>query len=123
MAKNVNTAPEAAEDASVAAAEDLHEELTLVQEAASEAEQPGVDTEESELTGIDGKLAVILAQNGLNMREGPGFTFDILCQVPDAAVVVVLPLPYGVTVPHWALVHTGQAVGWVATRYIRMLEV
>lgn len=84
--------------------------------------QEGIDIQETPLGGVEGRLAAVDSNTGLNLREGPGTAFPVAEVLPDGAVAAVLELPYGAEVPGWALVHTGQRTGWVDARFIRALE-
>lgn len=93
-------------------------------EAAPEAAavSGGVDIQDTALYGIEGTLVAVNAAQGLNLRGGPHRQYDVLEVLPEGAVLVKLELPYGASVQGWALVHTGQCVGWAAERYLRTLE-
>lgn len=77
---------------------------------------------ESALDGVEGDLAAVIADNGLNLREGPGRGYRAAQVLPTGAAAKVLALPYGTKVPGWALVHTGDRTGWVDIRFIQALE-
>lgn len=82
----------------------------------------GVDIQDTALASIDGTLVAVNAARGLNLRSGPHRQYDALEVLPDGAVLVKLDLPYGTSVQSWAMVHTGQRVGWVAEQYLQSLE-
>lgn len=88
----------------------------------SNSDTDGPDIEDTALAGIDGDVAVVKSEIGLNLRQGPSLSFPVMEVLPDGAVVKVLELPYGVEVPFWALVHTGKWGGWVQCRYLQTLE-
>lgn len=93
-------------------------------EAAPETADPsaGIDIQDTAFAGIEGTLVVVNAAHGLNLRRGPHFLYDAHEVLPDGAILSKLELPCGASVPGWALVHTGQCVGWVAEQYLQPLE-
>lgn len=92
-------------------------------EAAPEvAAASDIDIRDTALSGIEGTLVAVNAVQGLNLRGGPSLMYDVLEVLPEGAVLVKLELPYGASVQGWALVHTGQYIGWAAERYLRTLE-
>lgn len=71
----------------------------------------------------EGRPAIATAAKGLNLREGPGFGFEVLTILERGTLVLVLDLPMGVKVPGWELVNTGERTGWVSDRFLRpMME-
>lgn len=66
--------------------------------------------------------AVVVASNGLNLRAGPGRTFNVMEVLKDGTECTVLPLPEGVSVPGWGAVSAGGKTGWVDLQYVKMLE-
>nr|WP_325212927.1 SH3 domain-containing protein [uncultured Oscillibacter sp.] len=74
--------------------------------------------------------AVVRAENGLNLRAGPGPGFEVWDVLPGGAEVSVLTLlaeggPQGVfdfRVPGWSYIFTGKYVGWVDSRFLELPE-
>lgn len=69
----------------------------------------------------EGRPAIVTAAKGLNLREGPGFGFEVLTVLESGTLVLILDLPMGVKVPGWALAHTGEMTGWVSDKHLRAL--
>lgn len=69
---------------------------------------------------IAGKVAVVAAPYGLNLREGPAFNYKVLQELQCGTKLTVLDLPCGAAVPDWALVYTGEQTGWVFAQHIRV---
>lgn len=82
----------------------------------------GIDLKDTPLGGVEGDLVYVNAAKGLNLRKGPALTFPVAEVLADGSVVAVLALPYGAEVAGWALVHTGQRIGWVDCSFIQALE-
>jgi uncharacterized protein YraI len=91
-------------------------------ESVSEPETGGANIAAAVLDGIEGDLAAVTARNGLNLRAGPALSYPVLEVLPEGAVVKALALPYGVEVPGWALVHTGNLCGWARVEFLAGLE-
>lgn len=70
----------------------------------------------------EGRSAIVTAAKGLNLREGPGFGFEVLTILESGTLVLALDLPMGVKVPGWELVDTIDRTGWVSSRFLRLLE-
>jgi len=64
--------------------------------------------------------AVVRSPQGLNLRKGPALSYEVLEVLPDRAEVTALDLPMGAEVPGWRLVYTGEIVGWVQSRFLRL---
>lgn len=95
---------------------------TNAPEVASEGAQLGVDLEDTALAEISGKLVVVSADGGLNLRTGPGRDYPVAELLEDGTLLVAMSLPHGAEVPGWALVHTGQRTGWVDCCFVQALE-
>lgn len=74
-------------------------------------------------------VAKVTAERGLNLREGPGCTFAIHTILPKEAEVRVLKVwsygPQGefeLYIKGWSYVFTGEVVGWVDSRFLKILE-
>jgi len=86
---------------------------TALEEGRSAASAPAAYADYAELP------AVVAAPQGLNLREGPAVGYGPLEILPDGASVTVLPLPYDVAVPGWALVVSESGtIGWVMTAFL-----
>jgi len=64
--------------------------------------------------------AEVRSPKGLNLREGPSLSYEVLEVLPDGAEVTALDLPKGAEVPGWRLVYTGERAGWVQRRFLRL---
>ena len=66
------------------------------------------------------QFAVVSAEQGLNLRQGPSTAFPILTVLDDGDEVQILSLPFQVEVPHWALVCCicGDTFGWVKREFL-----
>ena len=61
----------------------------------------------------------VKADNGLNLRGGPGLGFQSWTVLPDGTALVIHPLPGGAEVPGWVLVETPDGLfGWVDRRFL-----
>ena len=80
----------------------------------------GVNIEDTALAGIEGRLAVTMPER-LNLREGPSTTHKVVEELQEGTLVVVLALPYEISVPGWVPVHTGERTGWVMSKYIEYM--
>ncbi|WP_297301104.1 SH3 domain-containing protein [uncultured Oscillibacter sp.] len=69
----------------------------------------------------EGRPAIVTAAKGLNLREGPGFGFEVLTVLESGTLVLILGLPMGVKVPGWVLAGTGEMTGWVSDKHLRAL--
>lgn len=69
----------------------------------------------------DGTPAIVNAFKGLNLRAGPGFSFDVLSVLESGTLLLIMDLPMGVKVPGWSLVWLGETAGWVSDRHLRLL--
>ena len=69
----------------------------------------------------EGRPAIVTAAKGLNLREGPGFGFEVLTVLESGTLVLILDLPMGVKVPGWVLAGTGEMTGWVSDKHLRAL--
>jgi len=65
-------------------------------------------------------LAEVRSPKGLNLREGPALSYEVLEVLPDGAEVTALDLPKEAEVPGWRLVYTGERAGWVQRRFLRL---
>lgn len=74
------------------------------------------------LRAISGRIAIVTAENGVNVRKGPGTIFESIGAVEWREPVAVLQLPYDAEVPGYALVHTGTLVGWVCDLFLQDVE-
>lgn len=100
---------------------EVHEEQMAQVATAPDDEAQAAPTED---TTLPEDTVAVDHPSGLNLREGPGFSFQILTVLPDGAQLAVLQLPGGAEVPGYALVRyeggeDGPLVGWVNTSYIR----
>lgn len=66
------------------------------------------------------KLAVVLPEHGLNLRSGPGKTYNIVKVLPEG--VLVATRAEAETAPGWVPVLYHQWSGWVMEEYIKILE-
>lgn len=82
-------------------------------DAASGGSQPSVP---------EGRPAIVTAARGLNLRDGPGFGFEVLTVLEYGSPVLILDLPAGASVPGWELVWAGGMAGWVSSRFLRPRE-
>ena len=104
-------------------------------------ETPGAETvnpapetlETSSGSPVTGRLktrqAIVRADAGLNLRAGPGLSFEVGAVLPNGAEVSVLTLaaegPQGsfeVRVPGWEYIFTGQLVGWVDAGFLEEVD-
>lgn len=67
----------------------------------------------------EGRPAIVTAAKGLNLRQGPGFGFEVLTVLESGTLVLILDLPMGVKVPGWVLADTGEMTGWVSDKHLR----
>lgn len=79
------------------------------------------DVPEEETAAPEGRPAIVTAAKGLNLRQGPGFGFEVLTVLESGTLVLILDLPMGVKVPGWALVWLGETAGWVSDKYLHLL--
>ena len=67
------------------------------------------------------KKAAVSAENGLNLRRGPGL--EVLKILPDGAELQMVEIPEDAAIEGWCPVITGDGNrGWVMDQYIRPLE-
>lgn len=69
----------------------------------------------------EGFPAIVTAANGLNIREGPGFGFEVLGVAEFGTLLIAADLPHGVKVPGWEMVYAGKITGWVSDKHLRIL--
>lgn len=69
----------------------------------------------------EGRPAIVTAAKGLNLRQGPGFGFEVLTVLESGTLVLILDLPMGMKVPGWVLAGTGEMTGWVSDKHLRAL--
>ena len=128
-AEIVNPAPEAAPE-TPSAAQPQALEASPVPPASPQADpsvmpEPGPsappDVPEEETAAPEGRPAIVTAAKGLNLRQGPGFGFEVLTVLESGTLVLILDLPMGVKVPGWALVWLGETAGWVSDKYLHLL--
>ena len=74
------------------------------------------------LTAISDRIAVVTAENGVNLRKGPGTIFESIGSAEWQQRVAIIPLPYGTEVPGYVLAHTGEIVGWINELFLREVE-
>lgn len=74
------------------------------------------------LTAISERIAVVTAENGVNLRKGPGPIFESIGSADWKQRVAILPLPYDTEVPGYVLAHTGETVGWINSLFLREVE-
>lgn len=128
-AEIVNPTPEAAPE-TPSAAQPQALEASPVPPASPQAESsvmpepepsaPPAVPEEKTATP-EGRPAIVTAAKGLNLREGPGFGFEVLTVLKSGTLVLILDLPMGVKVPGWVLAGTGEITGWVSDKHLRAL--
>lgn len=122
-AETVNPAPETLETSSGSG------------EAGPEKPESSPDTNQdipqppSEAAPSKNRRAVVRASAGLNLRAGPGLSFEVGAVLPNGAEVSVLTLaaegPQGsfeVRVPGWEYIFTGQLVGWVDAGFLEEVD-
>ena len=67
------------------------------------------------------KKAAVAAENGLNLRRGPGL--DVLQILPDGAELQMVEIPEDAAIEGWCPVIAGDGSrGWVMDQYIQPLE-
>lgn len=66
--------------------------------------------------------ATVNSPNGLNLRNGPSKTSDVLTVLPHGSVVELLMIPGTVAVPAWTLIHVGDHTGWAMTEFLQIEE-
>lgn len=131
-AEIVNAAPETPETSSGVSTPEPPPPPSASGEAGPEKPENSPDTNQdihqppSEAAPSKNRRAIVRAGAGLNLRAGPGPSFEVSAILPDGAEVSVLTLlaeegPQGsfeFRVPGWKYVFTGQMVGWVDSRFL-----
>ncbi len=103
------------------APEETPEENITENTQTSEAENQTASEENSSAeTAPVGRPATVRSPKGLNLRKGPALSYEILCVLPDGAEATALDLPMGAEVPGWRLIYTGERIGWVQSRFLRL---
>jgi len=94
---------------------------TFEGDQAAESEGQAAPNEDPfNVTAPAGRPAVVRAPKGLNLREGPALSYEVLEVLPDGVEVTAPDLPMGAEVPGWRLVYTGERAGWVQSRFLRL---
>lgn len=70
--------------------------------------------QEKEETILDTAIVVNTTSGSLNMRKGPSKNANILCKIPQGAVVSIIDR----SVPGWYQVEYAGRIGWVMTDYL-----
>lgn len=68
------------------------------------------------------RLAVVMAQQGLNLRKTASKAAPVLTVLHEGAMVTVLPVSKRSAVAGWQKVRDKEQTGWVMEDYIKILE-
>lgn len=68
------------------------------------------------------RLAVVMAQQGLNLRETASKSAPVLSVLHEGAMVTVLPVSKRLAVDGWQKIRWQDQTGWVMEDYIKILE-
>ena len=68
------------------------------------------------------QLGVVLAAQGLNLRETASKSAPVLTVLHEGAAVTVLPVSKRSAVDGWVKVRRLEMVGWVMAEYLMILE-
>lgn len=134
-AETVNAAPETPETSSGVSTPEPPPPPSTSGEAGPEKPESSPDTNQdihqppSEAAPSKNRRAIVRAGAGLNLRAGPGPSFEVGAILPYGAEVSLLTLtaegPQGsfeVRVPDWKYVFTGQLCGWVAAGFLEEVD-
>ena len=64
------------------------------------------------------KIAVVIAENKLNLRIGPDKACPKIATLPAGTQVALLPVPAPLRRDGWAAVATDEIGGWVMAQYL-----
>ena len=97
-------------------------ESEMAEEAAAQSAAPAEPQEDPAPASAAHPKIVVMAPQGLNLREGPHVSYAAKAVLPDGDPVEILDLPADVEVPGWALVKTASGTGWVNTTFLTEAE-